>query len=326
MSGQTFTGGTIKQQAFRWLVRLHSGECSKAERQAFRAWLNEHDSHRQAYAEAQAFWHGLEQFQSSPFPELEEAERFRPPPLAHPPPWAARIGVGLALAFVVGIFAYLGLFQTTTEVYRTAKGGHATVTLAEGSTIELDADTEVNVSLGWRSRTVRLMRGEALFTVTHDPDRPFEVKAGGGRIRDLGTVFDVSRDRDEVSVAVIEGEVGVILGAAGTPYHLDAGQRLSYHDTGAVVSFGGANLEAVTAWRTGKLIFEDLPLERVLAQISRYHDVDFTVSDPELAELKVSGTFEARNLPVLLATIEATLPVTSERVGERRIVIERTRR
>jgi transmembrane sensor len=227
---------------------------------------------------------------------------------------------------LMGVFLCAGLFWPATEIYRTVKGGHTTVTLAEGSTIELGPDSEVKVSLslGWRTRTLRLERGEALFTVAHDPDRPFEVTASGGLIRDIGTVFDVNVDDGQVSVAVIEGAVGIILGAEGIPYHLDAGQRLSYRATGAVVSSGPANLEAVTAWRTGKLLFEDQPLAKVLSRISRYHDVEFDVTDPALAELKVSGAFEAKNLPVLLATIEATLPVKTKRISERRILVEQT--
>lgn len=227
---------------------------------------------------------------------------------------------------LLGAVLYRGLPISTTEAYRTAKGEHSTVTLAEGSTIELGADTEMSVTLSRRARSVRFLRGEALFTVVYDPARPFEVYAGEGRIRDLGTAFDVSRDGDRVSVTVVEGEVGVILGAAGIPHHLDAGQRLSYRGTGTVAGFGTANLEAVTAWRTGKLLFEDQPLERVLSQFSRYHDIEFTVADPALAALRVSGVFQARNLPLLLATIEATLPVRSKRIGEHRILMEWARR
>ncbi|MGQ0595284.1 MAG: FecR family protein, partial [Gammaproteobacteria bacterium] len=289
----------VQAQAFFWLARVHSGEWSEGEDRAFWTWLAESEAHRVAYEEAEGFWQRLEPFESLSFPELEAAERYRPPRPARRARLFLRIGLASMLSLLLAAVFYGVLPLPTTEVYHTAKGEHSTVTLAEGSTVELGADTEMRVTLSRRARSVRFLRGEALFTVVHDPARPFEVHAGEGRIRDLGTVFDVSRDGDRVSVTVVEGEVGVILGAAEIPHHLDAGQRLSYRGTGAVAGFGRANLEAVTAWRTGKLLFEDQPLERVLSQFSRYHDIEFTVADPALAALRVSGVFQARNLPLL---------------------------
>lgn len=97
----------------------------------------------------------------------------------------------------------------------TAVGDYREVQLPDGSAVVLNTDTHLEAEFGAERRVVRFVRGEALFTVAHDPDRPFVVQAGDTRIQAIGTAFVVRFDDTTFEVSVTEGSVS--LGAASPP-------------------------------------------------------------------------------------------------------------
>ncbi len=232
----------------------------------------------------------------------------------------------LALGFAAMLLAVLGVTAPTPDgwlgawyTYTTPKGASETVTLAEGSHIELNTDTKVRVHLNRWWRKIELMRGVAFFTVIHDAARPFEVKAGEGSIRDLGTAFVVHREPSRVRVAVLEGRVRV---RAQESRELSAGQRVAYTPSGLLAPVEQADVAVLTAWRQGQLIFRGHRLEEVLAELGRYHDTNLLIRDPVLSDLRVSGVFRTQDLASVLNAIELTLPVRTRYLGARRILIE----
>jgi len=106
------------------------------------------------------------------------------------------------------------------------------IQLSDGSRIDLNTDTELSIQYTWTARSVKLERGEALFSVVHNPEKPFEVIAAGGRIQDIGTRFNIYRQADRVSVTVLEGEVSVAAKQNATAQNLIPGQQISYDSTG----------------------------------------------------------------------------------------------
>lgn len=314
----------VKEQAIHWLARLHSGHCTDAERAAFAAWLAENEAHRQTFDEVQRLWNEMEGLRTLATRDLEAARRYRPRPA-----WRGWRGAALALASAGGLAAALLWVipawweAVPAQVFHTAKGERKTVTLPDGSRVDLNTDTELRLELSRQDRSITLARGEVLFTVVHD-ERPFIVTAGAGRIRDIGTQFDVSFRPDGVSVAVLEGKVSIVTGRDHVRV-LQGGQAISYSATGRFSPLAVADPEVTLAWREGKLVFKGRPLREVLDEIGRYHDVDLDLFDPELAALKVSGTFGIEDLGLLLGAMEASLPVRITRVDERRVQIERRR-
>jgi FecR protein. len=97
-----------------------------------------------------------------------------------------------SLLFAVGLGIKEGWPLVDGRVLQTAKGELRQITLADGSLIELNSDTELAVHYSWLGRSLELVRGEALFSVAPGKWRPFEVSAGGGKLRDIGTRFDVA--------------------------------------------------------------------------------------------------------------------------------------
>lgn len=308
---------TADEQAMAWLVRLHSGESSAAERRAFEIWLAQSDAHRRAYQKADAFWRELGEFQALPFPELAAARaRCR----ASPRRWFSALTLALTATLVAVVVLMPPWSANSIETHRTAKGERRTVPLPDGSRLELNTDTAVSVQFDRDQRRIDLLQGEITATVAYEAARTFDVIAGSGYIRDLGTQFDVYARPDAVSVTVIEGAVSVATQHdTGHPQQLTRGQQLTYDGRGVLSTIERTDIAAITAWQEGRIVFKDRPLREVLEQISRYHTVEFLLDDRRLENLKVSGTFNTADLKTIVDTIAATLSIRIQNLGSARL-------
>jgi transmembrane sensor len=202
---------------------------------------------------------------------------------------AAAVG-GLSLA---GALAYDGRGQ-----YRTAKGELRSVPLADGSMIWMNTDSAVKVHYDRGSRNVVLAKGEALFDVAKDRDRPFIVHAGDTRVRAVGTSFSVSHMGDsKVQVLVTEGQVDVAPpgAAARPPVRLIPGYLAVSAAPGRVdiTHVGVAQVARALSWRRGLLDFDGVTLAQAAATFAKYSDDAIVVQDPEVARMTVTGLFSS---------------------------------
>ncbi|MGZ4953964.1 MAG: FecR family protein, partial [Methylobacter sp.] len=252
---------SVHAQAIDWLLRIRSENCTETERDAFNTWLEESDSHRQAYETVQAQWEGMEPFKAMSFPARDAALRYR----VKSPSRLFIYSAAATLLLAMGLTAFmpngwLGIPHT----YVAEKGDRKTVTLADGSRIELNTESEVRIHFNRWQRNVEMIKGEAFFTVAHDIERPFEVRAGSGRIRDIGTAFEVYIKPEHVIVAVQEGIVEV---QAAGKRELIAGQQLAFSNSGEFQTLQGQDIAGLTAWRQGNLVFRNRRLDDVLAEV-----------------------------------------------------------
>ena len=341
---------SIRKQAIEWLVAQNSGVWSSIDQQGLDAWLAEDRLNQQHYAQMLQLWGGMDAFKDQDFPQRQTALHYQPPtnldnivnfPGLNPaditmgrqitkPQSATQATRGSAhwlktgFAVAASLLVILGAQtyrQTGVEHYQTSKGEQKTIFLADGSQIALNTDSEVTVDLLMFGRKVLLSRGEVLFNVAHNPLRPFEVTANNGKIRDIGTRFDVYAQINRVDVAVLEGEVDIATG--DQQMALTAGQAASYDANGKLNPTAMPNPQELTAWEHGKLIFAEQPLGDVLNQIARYHTVEFQIVDPKLRELKISGTFKTANLRLLLETLEAGFPIKAQTIDSQHVRLQR---
>lgn len=301
-----------EQEAVRWCVMRHSGDWSAADEAKFEQWLAASADHRQAHLKVGRAWSVAGQL-SEPAVSVRRnpARNYR----------SAALAV-LALAVLAPFVAWEGerWWNGVPATVATARGQFKTLTLADGSEVQLDADSEAVIRVGYRGRSAELRRGAAQFVVVHDDVRPFEVKAGVGRIVDLGTRFDIDIRSGHVRVEVFEGRVAMHTGNG--EIELVAGQGAGYDPGGVllpVVAVAGSG----PAWREGKLAFRDEPLGEALQRIARYHPVKFEFADPTLARLRVSGLFRIDDLALFLKTLEAGFPLRASRADADRIVLTR---
>jgi len=312
----------VHEQAIFWVTRLHSGDCTEADRQTFAAWLAQDQAHRTAYQEVSVFWEGLSQIEPHAKPQLDEARSYLRKARQRRRTLSGKgLAGGLSLILIIG-FSPRWWALITTDHYITAKGESSSIQLSDGSRIDLNTGTELSVQDTWTTRSVKLEHGEALFSVVHNPGKPFEVIAANGLIRDIGTRFNVYNEAGQVSVTVLEGEVSVTAGQKSIAHNLTAGQQLSYDAKGQTSAIANADVAAITAWKKAQLVFNGQPLSVVLEQLGRYHEITLQVTDPHLQSLKVSGVFPSNNLSLALATIAGALPVKITSPASRVFVIE----
>lgn len=310
-----------REQAAAWLARRNNGERSAEEQRAFLVWINASAENRQAYAEAEALWENLRGLDGVAGRQLAEARaclarKRRRPALR-------RLAMAAGVLLVAGLVWQLDpLSHLNDQTHRTAQGEVKTIDLADGSRLELDTDSAARVHYSRHGREIRLDRGRAVFTVAHGDARPFEVFAGAGIIRDIGTQFDVRHEADGVAVAVLDGEVEVIAKAQATPVALLRGQRINYARSGNIGPVQVVDIDSYSAWREGKLVFQARPLREVLEELGRYQPARLTVTAPGILDTQVSGIFPTDNLPQAMQTIAATLPVRLTRIGDHAWQIE----
>ena len=210
--------------------------------------------------------------------------------------------------------AQLARTQTQSENLATPVALHKTITLVDGTRVELDAQTSLQIEIDRKERRMRLASGEAFFAVHKDASRPFTVETPAGSVRATGTQFDVRAETAAtLEVTVVEGSVlarpGEAGGRPGAPVALAAGDRLSAGPEGvAIRALNAADLDAALAWREGLIVCNGMPLREALARFARYHGRGITAT-AGAAEQRVVGRYSLDDLDGFLAQLEEALPI-----------------
>lgn len=318
------TDPDIAEQASHWVLKRLDGAGSNTEQRAFQAWLDADPRHLPAYRHAAAVWRNFAPSEGQPADvNLTNARaQFREAQYQIRRARNRRLR-GLALAALLVATPPLTWNWLNSAEYRTGKGQRLSVALADGSRVELNTDSRLRVNYAWQTRQVTLERGEAVFDVKHDPAKPFEVLAPSGRIRDIGTRFNVYQGRDGTTVSVMEGEVEVATVSSTLNERLPAGSQIHFDARGSLGARTSFDAYAVMAWQKNLLVFRNAPLTEVLEQLSRYHAVDLQLADPALRDLKVSGDFPSTDLTGALKVIAAALPIKIRQAASGVIVLDR---
>ncbi|MDD2761429.1 MAG: FecR domain-containing protein [Methylomonas sp.] len=199
---ETYSKRTF-EQAVSWFVALQDEACDDKKRAGFQRWLVLDESHAWAYAEAERLWGTLDGMKATEVPGMEAARNSR----AQARPSA---GLGLALSvLLLALGAWWLDFSAPTVHYGTGTGQRRSIALEDGSIIEMNTRTQLQVRMSWFRRDIALQEGEASFSVAHEPFRAFTVTTGDLQIRDIGTRFNVHHKENDTKVAVLEGEVAL---------------------------------------------------------------------------------------------------------------------
>jgi transmembrane sensor len=307
----------ISEEAAEWFVEFRSGPMQLSSRAAFDAWIRASPEHLRAYMEIAAIWDesgDIKGVLSLDVDELIALSRLDANVVALKPSlqrsharhkslsaWSAA-AIAAALIVTVAVAAMLLSRPWQTQVYQTAVGEQRSIVLADGSIIDLNARSRVRVRFSAAERQVELQEGQALFSVTKNPARPFIVEGGETRVRAVGTQFDVNLSRQGAVVTVVEGSVSVfkaanVTTAAGSskgvspPLLLAAGEQ-AVASTATIARAQRTNVSAAIAWRRHELIFDSVPLLDVAEAFNRYSTRKLIVEDSAVAPLRLSGAFD----------------------------------
>jgi transmembrane sensor len=303
--GQT----TVRDEAARWFVYLQEPAVDVEAQRKFEAWLDEHPQHRTEFEWLQGLWKAADLVPAARLQALcqETPTRNERRPVMR---YAVAASV-LAVALGLGLFSRLNHPAPYTAAFSTALNERRHVALPDGSVVDLDSRSRIQVRFEKARRSVELSEGEAMFNVQPDTRRPFVVEAGSGKVTVTGTRFDVRRGATETRVVVEQGTVKVqgrdaadkdsISLTAGLGTHVDA--------QGKVAAAYAVNPAELTAWRNGKLVFNNARLADVAEQVSRYRQKPLKVGGPAVGDLRLTSVFKSDNTDALLKALPSILPV-----------------
>jgi transmembrane sensor len=301
------------QHAIRAWAQRHSGTWLESDEAELQQWLAADSEHREAYEKVKTAWAltGALQPTLQSTPSLRSGPRIEPLAARAPASSFKRMALAagiVLLSVAIGIPLWHSGYRWWNGAQiqlATLKGQPQTFALDDGTTVTLDADSQLTASIGAHRRRISLSHGEALFNVKHDPSRPFEVVTGAGRVQDLGTRFDVEALESSTRVTVIEGRVGVL--TARGQVLLVAGQAGGYDNAGDLLPV--KPFKEDPRWSQGQRHFDHELLGDVLERVARYHAVKFVFTDSHVRDLRVSGTFRIGDLTLFLRTLAAALPI-----------------
>lgn len=232
--------------------------------------------------------------------------------------------------------------------YKVVPSSAQRLTLADGTIVELNAQSAVEPAFTAAERRVRVVRGEAHFQVAKDAARPFSVQAGTVVVRAVGTAFNVRLAPESVEVLVTEGRVRVLdanqgasllprpeaaaaapLPAAEETPVLVAGQRvvIPTHSLAPVapVEATADDIERALAWQGTRLVFERTPLEEAVAAFNSFNRRQLVIGEAAIRPRRLGGTFRADNLDAFVRLLESGFEISAERRGEDEIVLRGAR-
>jgi len=252
-------------------------------------------------------------------PESRYQESIKRPP--------RRFGLRMAgaCAVVVSIIA-LWLAENNRgsdaiTTYKTAHGQQSVWALPDGSTLHVNTDTAVSVRFSSTERLVEVDHGEIAVDVAHDARRLFRVQAGATDAEAVGTKFDVYREPDSTLISVADGQIAVSVDGPGeSRTAARKGMRVSAGEQVRVVAGKlpaapePSDAQETTAWLDRRIVFNQRPLSAVAAEFNRYNSVAFTIEDPALRTMPISGAFNATDTESFIAFLKSLDGVQVQRL------------
>jgi transmembrane sensor len=309
---------SVAEEAADWLAMCSDPAASAEERAAFVAWLRRSNLHVEEFLRLSALTQRLGSKELWPSESAQEliararenpqvaqlgvmGSSARPSGPDHTSRWPAGAWA-LATCIVLGIAGALLLWLRPEilglggDTYTTAVGEMRSITLPDGSVVELNTQSSLRTRFDERVRRVELVRGEAIFRVARDRARPFQVVTGATEIVAVGTAFNVYAEQSRTVVTVLEGRVRVTDGLARAPVpeiELGSGEQAVIAPRQPIARVTLADASRVTSWTERRLIFEDATLAAVCEEFARYSPRLIRIDDATLAQRQITGVFDA---------------------------------
>lgn len=338
--------GSAEDGAAHWLARLHSDDCDGDDLRRFVAWRESDPANCAAYDRYQRQWDRLGAMASAPGIVDLRLKALSMEPESRRFDWRHLGAIAAALIVaLVGVVSLMLLPRdgqldlgtdppvvmadaggSTSGVptgsdlhyansYSTGVGQRTTFRLVDGSTVDLNTNSLVEVDFSPGARRLNLLRGEAMFHVAKDQDRPFVVQTGREQVTALGTVFMVRRDDERTLVVLLEGKVKVDQlpdddkGSGPVPVaQLVPGQQLASAN-GENFKLSRVNLATVASWRDGRLSFDNDRLSDVVSEVNRYSDHKLVIGDAAVGRMRISGTFRTGSADGFARLLTQSFPV-----------------
>lgn len=302
----------ILQQAADWYARLHADPHDASAGEAWRRWHGQSEAHRQAWQYVERVARRFATLQEDGDAAARTLRTARRTDLSRRQ--ALRT---LGVASGGALLGWLGwratplpqLLMAWQADYRTATGELRDFLLADGTHLWLNGATALDADYRPERRRLRLFAGEVLIETAAET-RPFVVDTEQGSLRALGTRFSVTQQDGFTRLAVFDGAVEVRAAGSGATRIVEAGQQLRFDRQ--AIGAGEPAAAARQAWARGILVAGDIPLAEFVEELSRHHRGHLAVA-PEIAGLRVMGTYPLHDSGQVLAMLESALPIVIHR-------------
>ena len=311
----------IDLAAADWLQKKTFWNWTDEDQKSLDAWLDESEAHRVAFWRQSAMWNRTERLAA--LRPLPQPQRTPAPERKSIWPLLMRSAAVIGLVAIFGTLATRYALQPKETPYSTTIGGSETITLADGTLIQLNTDTALRTRFDEHHREVILDKGEAFFQVTHDAQRPFVVLAAGHRVTDLGTKFAVKSGNDRVEVSLIEGRAQFDSTSSEKPQSavLTPGDVVvATPNSMRLTRKSNDDLSKQLGWRRGVLIFDNTTLASVAKEFNRYNRQKLVVEGSATAALTVVGTFQANDVEAFADVAQLVLHLKVRKRGTETVI------
>ncbi len=298
----------ILNEAADWLTILSERDLTESEQIALSQWRQQSPDHERT-------WQAAVQFQgmlSDIPPDLGKKVLYRRRNVL-------KAIAGLLILPPVVKFTW-DQYPALTADFRLAKGEQRHVELPDGSKLDINTASVVNLHFDESQRLVRLIQGEILVTTAED-DRPFIVETESGFVQALGTRFSVSHlDQQKTRVKVYEHAVKVRPALSPNSEHIEAGNQVEFDQSHT--DNPDTNPESAPAWSRGLIISDNQRLGDFIKELARYR-TGILRCDPNVANLRISGVFQIDNTDKTLQILASTLPIRINRATDYWVTVTR---
>lgn len=332
----------LQDEASEWIVRLSSDVASEDTHHEFALWLGISPAHRDAYDAVEALWFDLGCVKYSA-PELEEQPQNASTAIDSSATgrlhrFSEKLGEtgrklgAFGITALVASLLWLGVNPNATELteqhYATSVGKQKTITLPDGSRVQLNTNTRLQMHFTDELRLLTLHRGEAYFEVAKDKERPLKVLIPGASVTAIGTAFNIDVSPSGTLVAVTEGVIRVEeernLAINRPAVTADLNDLVDIDNTSGISISRDVELANTLAWQQQDLIFEQATLAEVVSELNRYSDVKIKIADASIAYLPISGVFKLTQPLKALEAIESSLELERSDQGDLILLYKRS--
>ena len=297
----------VLDAAIAWQLCLDCGKGSAVEQAEFAKWYSASEEHARAWLQL-----GMldQRFSNTSIPARNALLNARNGVQEQ----GRKIGSGLAsIALVCGLALFAGKNYLPIDYWmadqRTATGEQRQMRLAEGTLLNLNTHSAIDVQFDDTTRRIILQEGEIMVETGHGDPRPFIVQTRDGSLRALGTRFMVKREDQGTRLSVLQSRVEAHPENSAEHILYSEGQQVLMHRDrlGQMLALSpGAD-----AWTQGMLVLDNVRLADMVSELNRYHRGHLGV-DPEVADLRITGSFPLNNIELSLNALLPTLPVHIE--------------
>ncbi len=337
----------IETEALAWIAQMSSDEFTAKDLAAFREWVRRSPAHEKEVKAIAKLWGEMNVLTElmSPISEADRVAKALRRKDKNRKSFDYRVAFASIAIFATLTVAAIMLSPQITKdsqairvaevnvpiVFKSVVGEQQKHTLPDGSIITLNTNSHIDVDFSDNQRTVRLLKGEALFSVAKDPNKPFVVVADNGIVRAVGTEFSVRLQNKSIDVVVSEGSVELAtleptLPSLSSKLNLKrevtkiaslgiitAGQTAKIANSEAKVELHAvAEIDAKLAWKSGRLEFLGKPLDEVVSEVGRYTNLEIIIDDPEIKKLSFGGAFNVGETDVLFRTLDSQYGISAE--------------